>query len=201
MNKDPLKELISLVNEELKSGADKSQVIDKLVLCGVKKGVAEDVVKELCKPKPYLELLAFIVLGTAISVGLFYTVYLLIGIDRIIAATWGIFGLFIGSFLLYLFIDKFNGKLFAILRIVFSSLAILFAVFLALTLFMHGDWGNAPSFHSGGIWGALLRLIVESFYFIGSTGFALIMTALSFLILFISWAEWSQFIKGDYKIE
>lgn len=202
MNKDPYQELISLINEELKSGADQPQVIDKLVSIGVKEYTAEAIVQELCKPKPYFKILTFIILSTAISTGLFYTVYFLIGVDIIISLTWWMFGLFIGSFGLCSFIDKFNGKIFAIFRIFFSFLAMLFAVFLALTLFMHGDWGAAPSFPSGGRWGVLLRFIVEGFYFIGSTGFALIMTALSFITLIVSWVWWHKFIKGDYsKIE
>ncbi len=201
MNNDPLKELITLANEELKSGTDKSQVINRLVSSGVKRNTAEAVIQELCKPKPYYEILFFFIFVNIISVGISYITYSYIGIEKIISLTWLMLGVFAGAYLFFLLFN-FSGKAFSLLRVIFSSLAILFAVFLTLTLFMHNDWESSPDFYSGGRWGALLGLVVDFFYFIGSTGFALIMVIIYFLTLLMSWAEWHKFIKGDYdKIE
>jgi len=198
MNNDPYEELITLVNKELKSGIDKSEVIDKLVLIGIERDVAEAIIQELCKSKPYYSALIVLVLGVAISVGIFYVIYSLIGMDRIISLTWPTAGAFVGSFLLWSLFSNFSGKIFALLRVVFSFSAVLFAIFLTFSLFMHNDWGEAPDFHMGGRWGILLKFIVEIFYFIGSTGFASLMVAISFFILCISWVALHSFAEGNY---
>lgn len=197
---DPKRRLVELVDAELKTGASKLDVARKLQELGMDEVSARSIVAVVDRSRSShkAQIARFALGGALFAIGVYVSLYYLLGREALISLTWPLFGLFVAFWGGFITLEDRSGVPAANARRILSYSAFLASSLLSGALMLHSDW-LAQETINGASWRYyILKFMVDAVYFIGPKVFAFIFLLFALASLLVSWAEFQRFKSQDY---
>ena len=199
-NDDSYGKLVSIVNDQLKSGKSHDEVVSMLMQSGLNESKANHVINTIKYSRNsfwagigiFCFSLVFFVLF------LFYFSFSYLGAEELIGNTKSIFLSFIVFSIVFTVLANLSGKIVGIFRFMFTSLWFFSSLFLACVMFIYPEWPSS-FIHTGGGWRAqILGVITNVLYSLGPKGVAYVLLGISGVTLLLTWAEYHKLKIGEY---
>ncbi len=199
---DPLMNLVDLISAELKSGAEKSDIVDKLVSLGMDKPKAEHVVDTVSSTRDshFSQVFRYFLKSIFIFSILFTILIYSLDSDSLTRiAKYDILVVF-SLLIIFAILSKISGKIVAYFRYGVSYLLWMASAILAGLLFIQNSWADSFIPIRGGI-AAIFIGIINIAISIGPFWIGVIVSLVSFAFLVITWAESYKIREGMFSIE